>query len=84
MDIREYTIEELQKEIDRRKKIEEKPKLINEPDLSKLKTLAEIYIEGLAGSPRIVVGKSYKHQFYVICMKTFYGEEIFEWIRNNE
>jgi len=37
MDIREYTIEELQKEIDRKKRIKERPKLINEPDLSQLK-----------------------------------------------
>jgi len=82
MGIRDYTEKELQDELDRRELIKNKPIPLAESDLKTLKKMAVEHVDNILN--KTVEETDYKFQFYVVSMKAIYGDNIFEWIRNNE
>lgn len=84
MSLNDYSSQDLQHELDRRNNRGNKaPQPLAIPKTEKLKEILSEYING------IYSGKNYetidiKHSIFVIALKSFYGDDIFDWIRKNE
>lgn len=84
MDISEFTVEELQEEISRRKEKERlanKPQPLVNPDLIRLKRVVGQYIEEIYNE---VYGDSdISNYIFEEAVKAIYGKKIFNWINKN-
>ena len=78
--MKEFTTEELQVELDRRKKRRPYP-MVN-PNLTKLKKLCDEYIDAVINGKS--VDSDYDHFIYEAAIQAIYGENIFDWIIANE
>ena len=81
MNIKKYTAEELQKELNRRENMAA-PQPVEEPDLTKLKEAAAEYIEAVVDGTS--VDSDLGHYIYEAAMEAIYGDEVFTWINDNE
>jgi len=75
-DLKDYSIEDLQKEINRREKLSSVPELIENPDFSNAIREAEEIINSVLvndGRP----GKDYKNGIFSEIMKALYGPSFF-------
>lgn len=77
-----YTVEQLQSELERRKKLQENiPQPLPNPDFSKLIKLLQEYLSNLAKT-------GYKnddtdHYTYEIALECVYGKGVWEWVNEN-
>ena len=72
-----FTLEDLEKEIERRKHL--KPKMIENPDLAMLKKMLEDYLDGLIDGTICYDDCDFDHYFYEEACKAFYGDKFFDW-----
>lgn len=84
MNLNEFSSQDLQHELQQRgNRGNKEPQLLEMANVNELKDILTEYING------IYCGKNYettdiKHSIFVIALKAFYGDDIFEWIRKNE
>lgn len=77
MNLRQYSIEQLEGEIKRRKELVI-PEQVENPDLSELRKSCSIYIKN------VLVGISDsddKHYIFEEALKAIYGNDIFDWLK---
>ena len=75
-------MEELEQEIEKRKKEASKPQPVENPDFSPVLSICEKYIQG------IIDGTYHEdnddiHYMFETCMEVVYGKKIFDWIKKN-
>lgn len=78
--LKTYDTEELEKELERRKRLNNKPEMIEIFDFTSLKKMVADIIDEIANDEYREDNKQY---IYEEVMKTFYGPGIFEWINSN-
>jgi len=81
-DLKHFTVDQLEQEIKRRKGIESKPEMINDPDFTQLKTEAQDIID------KILDGNYHSdnddaHYMYETVMTTLFGNDFFDWFNEN-
>jgi len=83
MDPIDLTDEQLQEELAKRKTQRRevaKPGLLDSPDLSNLQKLCQGYIDKLARGE--YCDEDYDHWVYEEALTTLFGEDVWDWIRN--
>ena len=77
--LKDYSIEELKLALDRKIKEEEKiPKIISNPDFTKLINMAKEHIDNLAH--KFIIDEDADRYFYEEVMTSLFGKDIFTWI----
>ena len=79
MKLKDYKIEELENELERRRRV--KPKQLDHYDTEKLKNICEDHIKSLYSGERFKDPEDY---IYKIAIETFYGPDIWDWINQQE
>lgn len=76
----------LEEELARRKakaaKVDARPQPVKEPDLSKLITMTQDYLKGLAENG--FTDDDSKHYIYEEAMMALYGRDVFKWINEQD
>lgn len=81
--IEDISDDDLRKELERREAEEKKqaiPRAIESPDLLDLKRICREYIDDLAEDGGYA-HTDHEHYVFEVAMKTFFGQNVFEWIR---
>jgi hypothetical protein len=82
MNLEDLTIEELEKELEKRKKIfDDKPKPLEKPDLTGLRICLEEYVRFIASND-YHEDNDYKHYIYEEAVETFYGRGFWDWLNS--
>lgn len=85
MDIKDFTPEELQEELNRRdtlEKLANKPQPLEDPDLTGLKSSVTEYINSIYDGTHHE-DSDVSHYIFEEALKCIYGEDIFDWIKKN-
>ncbi len=73
--------EELQDELDRREKERRNaPQLIDDPDISKLQEVCQLYINAIASDGDFLI---VQEDFLAAAFRAFFGDDIFDWINKH-
>ncbi len=76
-----FSTEELKKEIERRVFIEQRPKILENPDIKKLRNAVEQYVDFVA-SEEYCEDNDFDHYIFEDVMTAFYGEDFWAWHNN--
>ena len=85
MDIKDFSPEELQDELNRRdekEKISNKPQLIENPDLTGLKNTIGEYIDSIFDGT-YHEDSDIRHWIFEAAVTAIYGKDVFDWINKN-
>ncbi len=80
-----FNDEELQDELDRRKKERRNaPQLIDDPDISKLQEVCQLYINAFTNKDDdgdfIDAPHRFEHYVFEGAIEAFFGKDVFDWI----
>ena len=85
-DLNSFTDNELEAEISRRevaKRQAKKPKLIENPDLSKLVKMCQAFVDYME-SDEYYEDNDFDKYIFEMAMKTFFGDDFFDWFNERD
>lgn len=82
-DLSSFTNEELQSELKRRKLVNQKPKILKEPDFQKILNNCEKLVQNIEKERNLNNLSKFKEVMFDIVIQAVYGDSFYNWLTYN-